>query len=164
MRNWRYVLGAFQLRIPVGDKDMFLGSEETTLAILKWRLRAMSRSNRWHPVLERYIGYVSARIDGLGGNSAEIAPSLEGVPVKGSRGETHRHTGKICEVSYDCFGDFEGFVLLSCDAEKREFISRRRGIGTIAQLACEKHLTVTVITDPRATPEVICRLVLGCGC
>ena len=30
------------------------------------------------------------------------------------------HTGKICEVIYDCFGDFEGFVPESCD-ERHSF-------------------------------------------
>ncbi len=164
MRNWRYVTGAFQIRIPVGDSATFLASEETTLAIMKWRLNAMSPSNRWHPVLERYIGYISARIDGLGGNSAAIQPSLGGVPVKGAGHEGNSYTGKICEVFYDCFGDFEGFLLMSCCTEKHRFYSRRKGIGAVAQMACEKQLTVTVITDAKARPEVICGIAVGCGC
>jgi hypothetical protein len=162
MRNWRYVVGTFQIKIPVSEKAVFLFSEENTLAVLKWRLQAMSPSNRWYPVLKRYIGYVAARVDGLGGNSAEIEPSLQGVPVKAAAGETHRHTGKICEVIYDCFGDFEGFVLSTCCTEKHLFSSRKKGIGALALLACEKQLTVSVWVDARAKPEVICRIVIGC--
>ena len=162
MRNWRYVVGAFQIRIPVSGKEVFLFSEENTLAVLKWRLQAMSPSNRWYPVLKRYIGYVAARVDGLGGNSAEIEPSLQGVPVKGVTGETHSYTGKICDVVYDCFGDFEGFVLSTCCTEKHVLRSRKKGIGTLALLACEKQLMVTVWVDARTKPEVICRISLGC--
>jgi hypothetical protein len=162
MRNWRYVVGTFQIRIPVSGKEVFLFSEENTLAVLKWRLQAMSPSNRWYPVLERYIGYVAARVDGLGGNSAAIEPSLQGVPVKGAADRTQRYTGKICEVFYDCFGDFEGFVLLSCCTRRHVFRSRERGIGTLALLACEKQLGVTVVVDARTRPDVICGLVLGC--
>jgi hypothetical protein len=162
MRNWRYVTGTFQIRIPVSGKEVFLYSEENTLAVLKWRLQAMSPSNRWYPVLKRYIGYVAARVDGLGGNSVEIEPSLQGVPVKEGIERTHRYTGKICEVLYDCFGDFEGFVLLSCCTERHVFRSRKKGIGTLALLACEKQLTVTVVVDARTRPEVICGLILGC--
>jgi hypothetical protein len=164
MRNWRYVTGAFQVRIPVGDSGTFLASEETTLAIMKWRLKAMSPSNRWYPVLERYIGYISARIDGLGGDSAGIVASLGGIPGRGADHEGRSYTGKICEVFYDCFGDFEGFMLLSCCTEKHRFDSRRKGIGAIVQMACEKQLTVTIMTDGRARPEVICGVAIGCGC
>lgn len=162
MRNWRYVTGTFQVRIPVSGKDTFLFSEENTLAVLKWRLQAMSPSNRWYPVLKRYVGYVAARVDGLGGNSAQIEASLEGVAVKGSTEHKHRYTGRICEVVYDCFGDFEGFVLLSCRTERHVFRSRRKGIGTLALHACEKQLLVTVLVDAKARPEVICGLLVGC--
>lgn len=162
MRNWRYVTGTFQVRIPVSDKDTILFPEENTLAVLKWRLQAMSPSNRWYPVLKRYIGYVAARVDGLGGNAAEIEPSLQGVPVQASKGQAQRHVGRICEVAYDCFGDFEGFVLVSCCAERQTFRSRRKGIGALALLACEKQLTVTVVVDGPSKSEAICGLLLGC--
>jgi hypothetical protein len=186
MLNWRYVTGTFQVRIPVSGKDTILFPEECTLAVLKWRLQAMSPTNRWYPVLKRYIGYVAARVDGLGGNAAEIKPSLQGVPVKGGHGGEAgdggdssngckgykgdnsdkgdlRYTGRICEVAYDCFGDFEGFVLVSCCTERRVFRCRDRGIGTLALHACEKRMMVTVLVDNQGRAEVICGLLLG-GC
>ena len=52
--------------------------EENILAIMKARLQAMSPANRWYPVLQRYILYISARVDGLGGDSGAIKPSIPG--------------------------------------------------------------------------------------
>jgi hypothetical protein len=160
MRNWRYVVGTFQVKIPVSTKDAILFQEENTLAVLKWRLAAMSPSNRWHPVLKRHIEYVSARVNGLGGNADEIKPSLRGVPVKQITGEKHEFTGKISEVMYDCFGDFEGFVLSRCCVEGRVFRSRDAGIGHIALHACEQRLTVTVFVDTAGKTENICKIVV----
>ena len=82
-RNWRYVTGAFQVKIPVSTKDAILPAEENTLAILKWRLQAMTPTSRWHPVLDRYISYLSARVAGLGGDPTAIPPSLAGAPPQG---------------------------------------------------------------------------------
>jgi len=76
--NWGYVVGTFQVKIPVSSKDDILPSEEDTLAIFKWRLQSMSPTNRWYPVLERYVSYIAARVDGLGGDSSKVVPSPNG--------------------------------------------------------------------------------------
>jgi Pro-kumamolisin, activation domain len=76
MRNWRYVTGAFQVKIPVAGDEALLAKEETTLAILKWRVQHMSPVYRWYPVLQRYLSYVAGRVDGFGGNSALVEPGL----------------------------------------------------------------------------------------
>jgi hypothetical protein len=71
-------------------------------------------------VLERYIGYIAARVDGLGGNSNTIQPSPTGVPPQQllpPGGAASKHTGEVCEILFDCFGDFEDFVLTSCDGD-----------------------------------------------
>ncbi len=47
MRNWRYVVGTFAVRIPVVKADVMLPLEENTLAIMKWRLSQMAPTNRW---------------------------------------------------------------------------------------------------------------------
>jgi len=86
-QNWRYVVGAFQVRIPDTTKETMLRPEEDTLAIMKWRLENMSPLSRWRPVLEKYLTYVAARVDGLGGNSQQIPPSLNGAPDKGAAGK-----------------------------------------------------------------------------
>jgi hypothetical protein len=161
MRNWRYVVGTFQVKIPVSTKEAILFSEENTLAVLKWRLEAMSPSNRWYPVLRRYISYVAARVDGLGGNSAEIKPSLQGVPTKDIAREKREYTGKVCEVMFDCFGDFEGFVLSACGNEKHVFRSREKAIGEIVLRACKERLVVSVWTDEKK-PVKIWKIVIRC--
>ena len=80
LTQWRYVVGTFQIRIPVTTGDQILPAEEMTLAIMKWRLEHLSPGNRWAPVLERYIKYISDRVDGLGGDASAVPPSLTWVP------------------------------------------------------------------------------------
>ncbi len=74
-RNWRYIVGTFAVRIPVTTRRVMLPLEENTLAIMKWRLLQMSPTNRWYPVLQRYIGYIAGRVEGLGGDPNTIEPS-----------------------------------------------------------------------------------------
>ena len=58
----------------------------------------------------------------------------------------HEYTGKVCEVLYDCFGDFEGFVLHDCQCS-HTFKSRQRAIGKIALRACKEQSLLTVIVE-----------------
>ena len=120
----RYVVGTFQVKMPVKTKDVILPAEENRLAIFKARLEAWPKTNRWYPVLVRYVELLGARVDGLGGNAKDIPPSLGGYQGGKGGGRTVPRrsrglTGKICEVLYDCFGDFKGFVLCSCEEEHR---------------------------------------------
>lgn len=78
--TWRYVTGAFQVKIPVTIESLMLYPEENTLAIFKWRLQVMNPEYRWYKVMQRYIDYISARVDGCGGDAASIKPSEWGVP------------------------------------------------------------------------------------
>jgi hypothetical protein len=81
--DWRYVVGTFTIRIPVQQEHIILPGEEHLLAILKWRLGIVPPTNRWHPVLRRYIDYVSAR-NGMGGNAGAIPAAPSGYyPVPG---------------------------------------------------------------------------------
>ena len=159
--SWRYVVGTFQVKIPVATRETMLWPEENTLAIMKWRLQQMAPSNRWYPVLDRYISYIAARVDGLGGDSGSILPSPNGVPPKQvTHGEEKEYTGKVCEVVFDCFGDFDGFVLSGCDAHCR-FNTRERGIGEIALRACREQLRVSVYVSAEGEHKIR-RLVIRC--
>ncbi len=144
-RRWRYVTGAFQVKIPVRTAASMLGAEEDTLAIMKWRLQHMSTSSRWYPVLQRYLTYLVTRVAGLGGDPDSIPPSLSGAPVARPQ-PISCHTGKVGEVLFDCFGDFDGFVLESCDGG-RAFHSCDRGIGDLVLRACRERMTLTVYAD-----------------
>lgn len=79
--NWRYVVGTFQVKIPVATEDALLFPEENTLAIIKWRLNSLPTASRWRPVLERYVEQIAARVDGLGGDANAVEPSPLGVPA-----------------------------------------------------------------------------------
>jgi hypothetical protein len=161
LRNWRYVIGTFQVKIPVTTGEAMLFPEENTLAIMKWRLQQMPPSSRWYLVLRRYISYLSARVDGLGGNSGLIEPSPIGVPPKRSqRCPEQEYTGKICEVSFDCFGDFTGFVLCDCHGT-HTFRTRERGIAELALRACRERLLVSVYATVEHGGH-ICRIVIRC--
>jgi hypothetical protein len=163
-RDWRYVVGTFQITIPVRKPEDMLVPEERTLSIMKWRLLHTPIANRWYPVLQRYVSYLAGRVNGLGGNAAGIPPSPIGQlpPSKLSKGcdDTVEHTGKVCEVLFDCFGDFEGFVLDTC-AEGTLFRSRERGIAEIILRACRERLLISVFVE-KTPPHKICQLVVRC--
>jgi hypothetical protein len=148
LRNWRYVVGTFQVKIPVSNQDQMLFPEENTLAIMKARLLAMPVTNRWYRVAQKYIEYLSARVDGLGGDAKSIQPSLQGVPLKTFNPSIGKleFTGKVCEIVYDCFGDFEGFVLCTCSGNQA-FRTREKGIEQLVLRACKDRLRLSVYVE-----------------
>jgi len=147
-KNWRYVVGTFQVTIPVTTGEVMLRPDEDTLAIMKWRLQQMPLTNRWHPVLVRYISYLSARVKGLGGDPDAIPPSVEGAPFDqgGVRGLL-AITGSVVEVIYDCAGQFEGFVLSEC-CKTHTFHCREREIAEVVLRAGRDRLRLTVYLHP----------------
>lgn len=159
-RAWRYVIGTFQVKIPVSTAAVILRPEEDTLAIMKWRLQQMAPTDRWTPVLQRYVAIVSNRVAGLGGNPGAIPPSPDGAPVdlREPCDELVEICGKVVEVVYDCFGDLEGFALDDC-CRRRHFKTREREVGELALRACKERLTLSVFVD-RQNATRICRLVI----
>ncbi len=147
MADWRYIAGTFQVKIPVSTKELILGPEENTLAILKWRLDNMAVSNRWYPVLERLIRIVGGRVQSLGTNPNQIPPSLTGYhpgPVHGV-GEHHEEfTGKVIAIIYDRFGDFEGFRLLTEHGHEVSFRGREPEVESLVYRAWEERILITV--------------------
>jgi hypothetical protein len=173
-RNWRYVTGAFQVKIPVTTKAVMLRPEEDAFAIMTWRLQSLDPDNRWRPVLARYVNVMAGRIDGLGGDSSAIPPSLSGAPVPeqpggehGEHGESHgrgregerriRHVGKVSGLRYDRFGDFDGFTLETEERELR-FQAREIEIERVVRLAWAQRIVTVVIVEadaPRRPAEII---------
>lgn len=160
MLNCRYVVGTFAVRIPVTTAQTMLPLEENTLAIMKWRLGQMAPSNRWVPVLERYIGYIEGRIGGLGGNPHTIKPSPWGArstpPV--TIEERHEYTGKVAGLMYDRFGDFEGFLLRTETGEERTFRCRESEIEALVRFAWRDRVVIMVLTavhDPHYPASII---------
>jgi len=122
-----------------------LPAEENTLAILKARLAALPKSNRWYPVLLRYIEQIAGRVKGLGGDPEAIPPSLLGYHSGPPHHGSGEFTGKVVDVIFDCHGDFIGFVLEDC-RDRVAFESREKEIGELALRALRKRLHLTVIT------------------
>jgi hypothetical protein len=152
----RYIVGSFQVKIPVSTRAAMLPAEENTLAILKARLAALPKSNRWYPVLLRYIDQIAGRVEGLGGDPNAIPPNLLGYHP-GRPHHFREFTGKVTEVMFDCFGDFVGFELDDC-CECEVFESREKEIGELALRALRERLNLTVFTADKS--RCIIRLVV----
>jgi hypothetical protein len=150
-QNWRYVTGTFQVKIPVSTATHILPAERDTLAIFKWRLQQMSPTNRWYPVLERYVALLAARVDGLGGDAGAIPPSPQGAPQE-VRGHEHEVVaGVVREVLYDCTGRVERFVLGTCCTQRAFRIDEPR----LARLLVDamRHRLRVVVTPCTDEPE-----------
>ncbi len=145
--NWRYVTGAFQVKIPVSKAPAILPQERDTLAIFKWRLLQTSPTSRWYPVLQRYVDLVAARVGGLGGDPGAIAPSPDGAPQPTHEKPSRTTTGMVLEVRYDCAGHIDAFVLGGC-CERAEFRASEPGLSRILLQAMRHRLRVTVTTCP----------------
>ncbi len=79
--RWRKVLGTFQLTIPVRTKEEMLEPESRLLSVLRWVEKSVPENDRWHPVFRRYVQQTAARVDGLGGYSADVVPCPSGEDV-----------------------------------------------------------------------------------
>ena len=160
---WRYVTGNFLMRISVQDESIILPGDENLLAILKWRLTLIDPSNRWRPVLVRWIGQVSARIIGMGRDPSNIPSCPNGyqppskAPAKQHR--EHGHTGKVNGVVYDRFGDFEGFHLLTEEGHERIYFSREDEIEELVRYAWAERVVITVLSEAHR-PEVPVKIIL----
>jgi hypothetical protein len=146
--DWRYIVGTFQVKIPVSTKDIIVRPEENTLAILKWRLENMAPSNRWYPVLQRLVGIIAGRVHSLGGDPNLIPPSLTGYhpgPVHGVGKGREEFTGKVIAIIYDRFGDFEGFRLLTEEGHEMSFRGREPEVESLIYRAWEERILITVL-------------------
>jgi hypothetical protein len=84
--RWRKVIGAFQLNIPVSQKNALLLPEERQLSVLRWIGEAIPTTSRWYPVFQRYLEAIAGRVRTFGGDPTEILPSPLGNGVPGCPG------------------------------------------------------------------------------
>jgi hypothetical protein len=151
---WRYVVGAFQIKIPVSTGAVLLDAEESLLGVFKWKLDTLPVSNRWHPVLERYVQQISGRVDGFGGDAGEIQPTPPGSPLRRAghpwrHPHHHEHTGKVSGLIYDRFGDFKGFLLVTETGDERRYDSHEEEIQDLVKEAWDRRTLISVFADPR---------------
>jgi len=162
IKNWRYVTGTFQVKIPVATAETMLAPEQNTLAIIKWRLQQMSPANRWYLVTQRYLAYLTARVNGLGGDADKIKPSPLGYWELPDAKKDHKceYSGKVCQVLFDCCGEFEGFILADC-CKEHTFKSNEPMIGELAIRACKERLKVSICVDDKKCNKIT-RMIIHC--
>jgi hypothetical protein len=148
-RNYK-VLGTTEFRIKVARAEELLPQFLHNLAILKHIALSIPETNRWHPIFKRYLSELGERIRAFGGDpdSVHPSPSGHGPAPQGPEKEREQEgfTGKVSRLLYDCFGDFEGFELRSCDERKR-FVSHDRGVERVVLTACREDLRLTVLYE-----------------
>jgi hypothetical protein len=158
----RKVLGAFRLNVAVKVGEPLLHKAVRNLAALRYIQQAIPADDSWRLVFTRYISQLGDKVRGLGVDPDLIKPSADdpGIPV-GPAGELDCYTGKVSEVIFDCFGDFEGFVLETCDTCHR-FASSERALGDLVLRACKERLLISVCVK-RGHKERICKIIVLSG-
>ena len=146
----RKIIGSFQITIPVTTAAQILPRETRRLSVLRYIGQSIPSTNRWFKVWERLLDQVADRVRGFGGDPDQVYPSPTGEGRPGEQpppepGEEGLEvvTGRISRIRYDCFGDFQGFVLATCDGE-RTFTACEHGIERVALRACRDHLKMSV--------------------
>ncbi|MGA7217640.1 MAG: S53 family serine peptidase [Candidatus Sulfotelmatobacter sp.] len=151
--SWRRVVGSFQVSAPVSTKGELLAPAERELSLMKWVAETIPATDRWYPVFQRYLAQLAGRVSGLGGNPGKVPPTATGtwpggpghIGHGGGPGSEHgRLEGKIAELLYDTFGDFEGFVLETYGGEERIIASRERAVEEHARRAWAERTRVRV--------------------
>jgi len=158
----RKVLGAFRMTVLVQTGPRLVSKLVRNLAVLRYIFPAIPAADSWRPVFERYIRQLGDQVSGLGVDPAQVPASADdpGVPGHG-HGDVHSVTGKVSEVMFNCFGNFEGFLLEGC-GEVHRFRSTEPAIGELALRACRDRLWVSVLVrDGRE--ERICELIIRAG-
>ena len=156
----RRVLGTFQISIPVQAMASLLEPEERLLAVLRWILQSIPDRDRWQKAFQRYVDEIANRVRGLGGDPTQIQPSPTGELLPTPRAvEQLSWSGKITELRYDRFGDFQGFIL---DTEQgdRLFSSREHQIEDLAERAWTQRISITVLAarhEPQRPLSIIFR-------
>lgn len=173
--QWRRVLGAFQLTVPVKPKESLLLTEERTLAVLRWVAEGIPASSRWYLVFQRYLDVIAGRVKSFGGDPTLIPPSPTGSVGKpqpggggGHGGGGHGggpgdddhlfHTGKVGGLVHDRFGDFEGFVLKT-EHGKHQFYNREPDIALLVRRAWRRRLRLRVWSPP-GEPHMVASIVV----
>lgn len=161
----RRIVGSFQLEVPVAHEPELLEGESIKLSILRWIFKQIPKTDVWYPIFERYLGQIADRVLGFGGDPDAIEPSPNGDGYPGAEiNPTGRGTvlvGKIAEVRYDCFGDFIGFVLASCN-ETHAFDSRERPVEQLVVRACDQRLRLAIAIHPQ-NPRHFLSISVLCG-
>jgi hypothetical protein len=114
-------------------------------------------------VFERYIRQLGDQVTGLGVDPTQVPASADdpGLPGGGQGKDVVCYTGKVSEVIFNCFGNFEGFVLESCD-DCHRFRSSEAAIGELVLRACKERLSISVCVK-KGREGRICEIIVRSG-
>jgi hypothetical protein len=162
-RNYR-AIGTFQFDIVVKTVAEILPRFKRNLSVLKHIALSIPHENRWYPVFQRYLEELGDRGRAFGVNPDDIGPSPSGsgrpeeeqppTPIR------DKHTGKIDQIIYDCFGDFEGFVLETCDGPM-VFKACEPSVEEVVRKACRERTKITIFSDGAREGRLL-RIVVHC--
>jgi hypothetical protein len=146
-RTYR-VIGTTQFDIHVKTAADILPRLTRNFSVLKHIALSIPSDNRWYPIFERYLGEMADRIRAMGGDPDTIAPTSDGSGKAAGhpRPDQERavtYTGRVKELIYDCFGEFEGFVLEDCD-NRQTLRACERSMEEVVRRACRERTKVTV--------------------
>ena len=144
------------MAIVVSAGESLIGKVIRNLAVLKFIQQAIPPGDSWYPVFTRYIAQFGDKLSGLGIDPVLIPPSQNdpGVPGRHHKPARDCVTGTVLEVLFDCFGDFTGFVLKSCDRD-HHFRNCEKGIAELVLRACKDHLLLTVCCTRGEDPRIL---------
>jgi hypothetical protein len=154
------VLGTTQFDIHVRTADVIRPRLERNLSVLRHIRAAIPAGNRWRPVFERYTGELADRVRAMGGDPDRIAadptghggrdpskprPDRPDKPDRPDTGKRHAATGRVAELLYDCFGVFEGFILVDCERRYR-FRTCEPGLEKVVRRAYRHRSRISVVS------------------
>jgi hypothetical protein len=154
------VIGTTQFDIRTKTESEILPKLMRNFSVLKHIALSIPANNRWYPIFERYLSEMGERLRALGVNPDDVAPSPTGSGKGEPLPEQGATTGKVRDLVYDCFGDFEGFVLESGDG-RSFFKSCERAIEEVVRRACRERSAVTVRTHPQDRSKLF-KIIVHC--
>jgi hypothetical protein len=143
--NSRHIVGAFQFSVLVQTRHDILPIVERTLVNLRRVIGTIPHENRWYPVMQRYLSQAARRVEALGAGDSH-RHEHEHEHEHRRREERGRFEGKIDGISFDRFGDFDGFWLKTEDGLHR-FSSRERDMESLVTKAWRQRIKLLVVTE-----------------
>jgi hypothetical protein len=156
-----HIIGSFEFRIPVSKAELILDREVRDLSVLRYILTSIPTDNRWYPLMQRFVHHLGLKVDALGGDSRSVHPNPDGSGRPYDPHDTQQppgtdpspdgegmagldvFAGRVGEIVYDCAGRLGGFVLKSCD-EQRRFSVCELGLQELLLRACRERLLLKV--------------------
>lgn len=150
----RSIIASFQVTIPVSTAHLMRPEAQRTYDVLSAIGATIGAGDRWRPIFDRYLQALKSRLVSIGG---VVRPG-------GGQDDGHHKpprdaiVGKVTEIMYDCFGDFEGFVLDACGS-LHAFHAREHRIWRLVEAAAD-HRLVVVVEAATDDPDQIRRIAL----